>query len=119
LADDQSQSALESMSRWLFHARKLPMPEIQVLIGDDTDPFALADFYWREAGVIGEADGLLKYDGSPDALRKEKLRQERLERLGFIVVRWTFDDLMNRPNEVVARVRDAIQRGLRKRSGTT
>jgi very-short-patch-repair endonuclease len=116
IGDRLSGSALESMSSWLVHARKLPR---QVSIGDDIGPFAVVDFYWREAGVIGEADGLLKYDESPDALRKEKLRQERLERLGFIVVRWTFDDVLHRPDEVVARLREALRRGLRNRARVT
>jgi hypothetical protein len=50
LADARSQSALESMSRWLFHVKRLPAPEPQVLIGDDAGPFALVDFLWREQG---------------------------------------------------------------------
>lgn len=127
LGDPASQSALESVSRWLFHEARLPPPELQTLIGDAGGPFASVDFYWKREGVVGESDGLLKYDNDPDdpvkaelesnALRREKLRQERLERMGLIVVRWTFDDAVNHPHNVVERVRDALQRGARRRSG--
>jgi hypothetical protein len=108
-ADPRSQSPLESMSRWLFHASRIPDPDLQVLIGDDEGPFALVDFLWREHGVIGEADGMTKYDGA-DALRQEKMRQERLERMGFLVLRWTFDDIVMKPWATVARIRGALGR---------
>jgi very-short-patch-repair endonuclease len=52
-----------------------------------------------------------KYDEAGDALRKEKIRQERLERMGFIVMRWGFDDVTDRPAGTVARVRAALDRG--------
>jgi hypothetical protein len=115
LADPRSDSALESMSRWLFHISRIPMPEPQVLIGDDSGPFALVDFLWREVGVVGEADGALKYDLDGDARRAEALRQERLERMGFVVVRWTFDDVIDRPAATVARVREALATGAARR----
>lgn len=52
-------------------------------------------FYWEGAGVIGEADGLGKYT-EPDVLRAEKLRQEQLEARGFVVVRFTWADIVLR-----------------------
>ena len=114
-ADVRSQSALESMSRWQFYLARLPSPELQVLIGDDVGPFALVDFLWREYAVVGESDGMLKYDGERNgfALRDEKIRQERLERMGFTVVRWGWDDITRRPSQTVERIRAAMARGRR------
>ena len=117
-----SQSALESISRWLFLVSRLPRPQLQAQCADAAGPFAVVDFLWREQGVVGEADGLLKYDtdrGEPlaggadrlDALRAEKLRQERLEQLGLIVVRWGWKDIVDRPEHTVGRVRAALSRG--------
>ena len=60
--------------------------------------------------MVGEADGLLKYT-SPDVLRAEKQRQERLERAGFRVVRWGWDDV-HRPGlrtAWLARLADALR----------
>ena len=73
-----------------------------------------------EFGVIGEADGLEKYDNDLDrtSLRKEKLRQELFEQLGLVVVRWgsldlaAIDRLVERLNK--AYVRGAQQTGPRK-----
>ena len=74
----------------------LPPPVPQVRIGNAWGGFvARVDFYWDEFGVVGEADGALKYDGStPAALHREKKRQEILEQdLELSVVRWGNDDL--------------------------
>jgi len=73
---------------------------------------------WEEFGVVGEADGLLKYDDEEErlSLRLEKLRQEELEALGYIVVRWTWDDIWRRPEWVVARIRRAMAEGARRRT---
>jgi hypothetical protein len=124
-ADIRSESALESMSRWLFLVAILPAPELQVSFADDRGPFAVVDFLWREHGVVGEADGMLKYDADAaaatrdsDALRVEKLRQERLEQLGLIVVRWGWNDVVNHPARTVARVQAALMRGLSARGRT-
>jgi hypothetical protein len=117
LGDPLSGSALESLSRWLFHRSRLPKPELQKPFKDESGPFAETDFYWEEFGVVGEADGMLKYDGDAAVLRREKIRQERLERLGLIVVRWTYDDVMRNPSGTVARVEDAFRRGRARRTG--
>jgi very-short-patch-repair endonuclease len=57
--------------------------------------------------VIGEADGLGKYD-RPGALHEEKLRQEALEQLGLRVVRWTHEEMWLRPAVVLERIRRAL-----------
>jgi very-short-patch-repair endonuclease len=94
----------------------LPAPQLQVSLGD-ASRVGIVDFYWEEFGVVGEADGLMKYDEQPEALRAEKLRQEALESLGFIVVRWTWDDIWRRPDWVEARLRRAFKQGTRRRTG--
>jgi very-short-patch-repair endonuclease len=58
---------------------------------------------WRAARVVLEADGKVKYTGRE--LWREKLRQERLERLGYRVVRALWSDVTARPDELVQRVR--------------
>jgi very-short-patch-repair endonuclease len=56
--------------------------------------------------VVLEADGRMKYRG--DELWREKLRQERLERLGYRVIRVLWRDVMYRPTETIARIRRAL-----------
>jgi hypothetical protein len=69
----------------------------------------LVDFLWRAQRVVGEADGLGKYDG-PFALQKEKLREEGLRACGLEVVRNVWDDVWTAPRrtQLGARVRQAF-----------
>ncbi|HVE98429.1 MAG TPA: type IV toxin-antitoxin system AbiEi family antitoxin domain-containing protein [Mycobacteriales bacterium] len=113
--DPLSESVTESVSRVVIRDGGLPAPRTQVVLGDADGVIGRVDFFWDE-GVIGEADGLVKYSGdNPTSLVTEKLRQERLEEAGFIVVRWTWWQLFNEPDRVVARIRRALQRAERTR----
>lgn len=113
-ADGRAESPLESLSRLELLDRAVPVPKLQCSIGDvDGVPIGRVDFYWDEFGVAGEADGMQKYDGSLTRLRAEKLRQERLEEVGIIVVRWGSADLPHF-HTVVERLRRAFSRGLQR-----
>jgi predicted transcriptional regulator of viral defense system len=114
-ADGRSESALESASRFKLDGL-VPTPELQMSIYDLNGNFAgRADFLWPEFGVVGEADGLEKYDDDFErtSLRKEKLRQEAFERLGLTVVRWGNQDLAA-IEALVERLSNAYERGTRQ-----
>jgi hypothetical protein len=116
LADCRAESPLETLGRLLIHEHGLPPPTPQLPIEDDHGVFAYADLGWPDARVIVEFDGMLKYDGrDPQALRHEKLRQERIERLGWIVVRLTWHDVIREPMRSITRLRDALARGAGRR----
>ncbi|HTW20416.1 MAG TPA: DUF559 domain-containing protein [Mycobacteriales bacterium] len=105
--DSRAESPLESASRAVMHERKLPAPELQVAI--DTGPASYrVDFFWRRHGLIGEADGMAKYDDIA-TVRAEKLRQERLEQLGLRVVRWTWREMLADTDTTIARLRAALR----------
>lgn len=113
LVDPRSESPLESWSRGHFLVAGLPVPEIQrSVIGPDGEIYRV-DFMWEEYGVIGEADGLGKYGDDAVSIRRalseEKRRQAALESLGWVVVRWTWDELARDPQSVIARVRMALK----------
>jgi hypothetical protein len=111
-ADERSESPLESVSRLALCDHGLPAPDLQRSICDRRgSPIGRVDLYWDELGVVGEVDGMQKYDdrdGRP--LRSEKLRQERLEEAGLIVVRWGWADLKQFEG-VAGRLRRAFSRG--------
>lgn len=115
-ADAHSESPLESLSRTMFPKFDVPAPELQIAIGDRRGRFiARVDFYWDEFGVVGEADGLQKYDdATKPALREEKVRQEDLEETGLIVVRWGQVQL-SKFESVADRLRRAFARGRARR----
>lgn len=117
-ADRRAATPLESISRVAFAVHGLPAPELQVtLVWDELgNPRYIVDFCWPEFAVVGEADGLMKYDDAHgSSLRAEKIRQEELEALGYIVVRWTWDDIWRRPEWVAWRLRNAMAEGARRR----
>ena len=117
LADGGAESVLESLSRVRIGAAGLPAPTLQVAIGDQHGQFiARVDCYWPQFGVVGEADGNLKYDGGRTAIIAERRRQQRLEYYGLIVVRWEWSDLA-RFDAVAQRLRVAFSRGVAQGEG--
>lgn len=121
MIDIRSESVGESFSRVIMVENQLPRPELQVEFGDTDGFFAVVDFFWPEWDLIGEFDGKIKYgrllrpgELPGDAVFREKQREDRLRELGFIVVRWVWDDLLH-PERLVARIQRAIERTARHR----
>lgn len=115
--DGRRESWLESISAAMFTEHALPPPEPQAWIADAHGPFARVDFLWEPPGVIGEADGAVKYEGEdPSPLLAEKLRQERLEALGYTIVRWSAGDVLVRPYQLARRIQAAHDRAWRARA---
>lgn len=118
LVDPRAESVLESVSRLVLGWLRLPVPEPQQRIADERGfIIARCDFYWDEYGVVGEADGRDKYSAR-EVLTKEKDRQEQLEDLGIVAVRWGWRDVTRAPQLLRHRVSRGFERGrLRDRSG--
>ena len=115
LADADSMSAGESLSRVQMFRLGVPRPRLQVPHDDDQGLIGVVDFDWL--GVIGEFDGKLKYRVPPGAspeeaaeiVWREKKREDRL-RVGSRVARWTWE---------VALDRDRLGRRTRGAGGAT
>lgn len=111
LADAAAESPLESLSRLALVRAGLPAPVLQARIVDSDGRFVgRVDFLWPKFGVVGEADGNLKYS-RPAALQAERRREQMLRDLGLLVVRWEWRDL-HQFDIVVARLTAAFERGL-------
>jgi very-short-patch-repair endonuclease len=108
-AHPAAENGFESVSRARLLLGGVPTPEVGYPVRGDDGRTYWADLAWPALRVLGEADGRLKYD-RPGALYAEKRRQEALERAGWIVVRWTWDELLRTPEVVVARVLAALDR---------
>jgi very-short-patch-repair endonuclease len=106
LADPRRESPLESLGYGEMVRAGFPLPELQVAIETPLGT-VYADCLWRAQMVVGEADGLQKYD-MDSALSNEKLRQEALEQLGYRVVRWGMKELRTSPMGVLWRVGAAL-----------
>lgn len=104
-----AQTVLETFSRLAFVERGLPEPVLQQPFYDDAGLIGYADMWWPGLRVIGEADGAIKYSSRAD-LVKEKIREDRLRETGEAVVRWTFEQIEEQPDAVVARIWKAARR---------
>ncbi|OLT40264.1 hypothetical protein BJF86_05565 [Serinicoccus sp. CNJ-927] len=114
LASPLSESAGESRCRWVVLTLGLPLPEQQAEIVDGDGRFvARVDFLYRAEKVVVEFDGMQKYD-DPAALRREKLREDRLRELGYEVVRLTWADLDD-PAAVARKIKGAFARARARR----
>lgn len=114
LADGRIESAGESWARWVMRSCGLPEPTPQVLIRTGYGFAARVDFLFEEQRTIVEFDGMLKYR-SPEDVKAEKVREDRLRSLGYEVVRLTWEDL-RRPDRVKRLVVDAFARAARSRA---
>jgi hypothetical protein len=98
-ADGSAESPGESRSRVAIARAGLPAPRLQHELRVEKRGWRV-DFWWEQAGVIGEFDGRVKYGrtlapgGDPgEAVFAEKRREDALRAAGFSVVRWTWADL--------------------------
>jgi very-short-patch-repair endonuclease len=108
-SDGRSESALESVVRGRIIRLGLPVPQTQAWISDDVGVVGRVDLLWSGPRVIGEADGRVKY--RENELWQEKVRQERLEDAGFIVLRWTWAQAHAPDDAFRRRVLNALARG--------
>jgi len=107
--DGHSESPGESLSRLRLRDSGIPDPDLQRTIRTPGGVFvARVDFFWEQWGIIGEFDGMVKYEEVGD-VRAEKRREDALRDLGFEVVRWTWPELF-RFETVVARFGRALRR---------
>jgi very-short-patch-repair endonuclease len=106
LSCEGAQTILETISRLTFRDHSLPDPTLQERIYDSIGLIGIVDFAWLSLGVIGEADGAIKYD-TPQSIIDERRREQRLKDAGFEVFRWTWSEIHNEPMKVVSRFNQA------------
>ncbi|GGK76845.1 hypothetical protein [Ornithinimicrobium pekingense] len=122
--DLRRESWLESYSFVALHEQGHPLPLPQVSVHDEHLRFVgRVDGLWPREKVFAEADGEGKYFLGPGdqvplepettvrrRLAEERERHARLEALGLVGVRWTGEEIMNRPEAVALRVELARER---------
>lgn len=111
-ATSLSDSYGESRARVVIRQLGYVEPELQVEFRDAEGKMSV-DFFWAEAGVVVEFDGKQKYTrdeftgGDPgEVVWREKKREDRLRRLGLVVVRILWSDLKH-PELLARRLADA------------
>lgn len=103
LADDGAESAGESLARVALLAAGAPPPQTQVAAPTHLGTY-WADVGWPEACVLAEYDGRGKYAGTPDAVLREKRREDALFDAGWRLLRLVAEDLRD-PATLTRRLR--------------
>ena len=107
LLDPWAGSVLESLLRVLLLTSGLPAPRPQYLVVDGLEVVGRVDFAWPERRLIVEADGFA-FHSDREAYRRDRARMNELERLGWRVLRFTYEDVVSRPGYVVGLVRACL-----------
>jgi very-short-patch-repair endonuclease len=110
--DPLSGSVLETLLRLALADSGLTSPKTQYRVTDHGHEVARVDFCWPEQRLIVEADGFAYHSGRDD-YRRDRQRMNELERLGWRVLRFTWEDVVHRPAHVVALVRACLAQDLR------
>lgn len=108
LAEPKSESPMESRLRMLLVGAGLPRPQAQVPVHDPAGIFAgRLDLYYPKARLGLEYDG----ENHRERLTDDNRRQNRLQKLGIALLRYTAPDLRERPHVILGEVRNALRRG--------
>jgi hypothetical protein len=109
LARPGAQTILESLSRVRLCRAGLPEPQLQVPMYDAQGLIGIVDMWWERLGVVGEADGAVKYDDR-QVLYQEKVREDRIRAKGLRCVRWGWEDMNLRIDWVAEQIWSAARR---------
>jgi len=110
--DGPSESELESRVLELFEAAMLPQPQRQRAI-KVAGKLRRLDFNIPGTPLIIEADGYAHHSSSK-AFEDDRSRDNALVARGYVVLRWTWKALLERPDELVQEVLQATARHTRQ-----
>ena len=108
LIDPKSGSVLESLCRVLLSQAGLAPEETQLVIRGRAGLWiGRIDFAWPSAGLVVETDGFA-YHADRNSYRKDRRRGNALVLAGWRVLRFSWEDVVHDPHDVVAAVREAL-----------
>lgn len=109
-------SDFEVLVERLLRDAGLPRPVRQHVVVDRTGrPVARIDLAFPAARLAIELDGRA-YHSDPTAFERDRSRQNELVLLGWTVLRFTWQQFLDRPDRLVAEVRAALGRNGRPRT---
>jgi hypothetical protein len=107
LAEPDAESPKESILRLILIDGGLPRPRANVTLRTGRGEFiARPDLLYDDGRLVIEYDG----DNHRDRLAQDDHRQNRLQRAGYGILRYTRVDLDQRPGEIVTEVGEELKR---------
>lgn len=102
---DVSEAELEARFLALCERHRLPRPVLQCRIAGFR-----ADFAWPHARLVVETDGRGTHDTFV-AFRRDREKDRALQAAGWVVLRFTWSEVLDEPAKVAGEVRAALRRG--------
>ena len=99
---DGTRSELERRFLLLCQRHRLPPPEVNIRIAG-----LLVDFTWRSQRLVVETDGYRFHRGRA-AFEDDRARDLRLRRAGFDVIRLSYRQVLDGPEQVARVLREAL-----------
>jgi very-short-patch-repair endonuclease len=96
---DLTRSELERRFLRLCRRASLPSPEVNARVGEH-----VVDFLWRSSGLIVETDGW-RYHRGRASFEQDRARDAQLVAVGYEVLRFSWRQVVDEPDEVIAAVR--------------
>lgn len=108
LVDPQAGSVLESLCRVLLHEAGLAPTQTQLVVRSAYGArIGRVDFAWPEARLVVETDGFA-FHSDRVSYRADRRRGNALVLAGWRVLRFSWEDVVHAPEDVVAAVRAAL-----------
>jgi very-short-patch-repair endonuclease len=108
LVDPDSGSVLESLCRVLLAGAGLAPEDTQRVIRTRTGVWiGRVDFAWPSARLVVEVDGFA-FHSDRAAYRRDRRRGNALQRAGWLVLRFSWEDVVTHPEDVVDAVRAVL-----------
>ena len=104
---EPTRSHLEREFLRLIRTAGVPMPEVNVRVGPYT-----VDCLWRDARLIVELDGYEHHRGRR-SFTSDRARDRELKLRGYDVLRFSYDEVVGRPDTVVSSLIDHLSRASR------
>ena len=108
LTDERSESPMETRLRLVLVLRGLPQPEVQHWVEGPAGQRARLDLAYADLRIGIEYDGDQHRDRGEFAA--DRRRDNWLGQLGWLVLRFTADDVLRKPDSVAAQVRSVLFR---------
>jgi very-short-patch-repair endonuclease len=102
---DGTRSELEHRFLALCRRQRLPPPAVNIRVGE-----LLVDFAWPDRELIVETDGYRFHRGRA-AFENDRARDLQLRELGYDVIRLTYRQVIDQPEQVATVLRKALSRG--------
>lgn len=106
--DCQTESRLEASFLGVLRREDLPLPMAQFRVEEAGKVIARLDFAYPSIRLGIETDGY-RWHGGRERWAKDMRRENRLKLLGWTLLRFSWEDVKDRPEHVVRQIRIALE----------